>query len=211
MGFTWVNFYPSFLKEVLDASELDKDQIEQMDYAIKNDDKDSLISVMCSVYSGPNTSLIRKHRKIIENSLLKSYKDECEKIYKALNITGRSSNAKWLTLMKKPTSSSLIDAYIRAMYNISGIEVQLNEYSKFKTTVSLRMSETYAEEVPLYDFQEEAVKELTKHYITDDMDSGILVMPTGSGKKPYCYIFSHKRDDIQRLPDTMDSSSSYAY
>ena len=182
MGFTWVNFYPSFIKEVLEASELDKDQIEQMDYAIKNDDKDSLISVMCSVYSEPNPSLIRKHRKTIENSLLKSYKDECKKIYRALNITGLSDNAKWLALTKKSSSSSLIDAYIRAMYNISGIEVQLNEYSKFKTTVSLLMSETYAEEVPLYDFQEEAVKELTKHYITNDKDSGILVMPTGSGK-----------------------------
>ena len=182
MGFTWANFYPSFIKEVLEASELDKDQLEQMDYAIKNDDNDSLISVMCSVYSEPNTSLIRKHRKIVENSLLKNFKVEVEKIFKALYITGRSYNDRWLALMKKATSSSLIDAYIRAMYNISDIEVQLNEYSKFKTTVSLRMSETYAEEVPLYDFQKEAVKELTKHYITDDMDSGILVMPTGSGK-----------------------------
>lgn len=182
MGFTWVNFYPSFIKEVLEASELDKGQIEQMDYAIKYDDIDSLISVMCSVYAEPNTSLIRKHRKIVENSLLKNFKDEVEKIFKALYITGHSYNDRWLALMKKATSSSLIDAYIRAMYNISDIEVQLNEYSKFKTTVSLRMSETYAEEVPLYDFQKEAVKELTKHYITDDMDSGILVMPTGSGK-----------------------------
>ncbi|WP_297958013.1 DEAD/DEAH box helicase [uncultured Ruminococcus sp.] len=182
MGFTWVNFYPSFIKEILEASDLDKGQIEQMDYAIKYDDIDSLISVMCSVYAEPNTSLIRKHRKIVENSLLKNFKDEVEKIFKALYITGHSYNDRWLALMKKATSSSLIDAYIRAMYNISDIEVQLNEYSKFKTTVSLRMSETYAEEVPLYDFQKEAVKELTKHYITDDMDSGILVMPTGSGK-----------------------------
>lgn len=182
MGFTWVNFGQSFLTEILNASELDNDQREQMDYAIKNEDIDILISIMRSVYSEPNTSLIQKNRRIIENSLLKSFKDECEKIYKALNITGRSYNEKWLALMKKPTSSSLIDAYIRAMKNISGIEVQLNEYSKFKTTVSLRMSETYAEEVSLYDFQKEAVTKLTKHYITEDKDSGILVMPTGSGK-----------------------------
>ncbi|SEK22487.1 Protein of unknown function DUF45 [Ruminococcus sp. YRD2003] len=182
MGFTWINFGQKFLTEILNASELDKDQRELVDYAIKNEDDDTLISVMCSVYSEPNISLIQKHRKIIENSLLNSFKDEVEKIYKALYITGRSYNAKWLALMKKTTSSSLIDAYIRAMYNISNIEVQLNEYSKFKTTVSLRMSETYAEEVPLYDFQEEAVNKLTKHYITEDKDSGILVMPTGSGK-----------------------------
>ena len=44
MGFTWVNFYPSFIKEILEASNLDKGQIEQMDYAIKNDDNDSLIT-----------------------------------------------------------------------------------------------------------------------------------------------------------------------
>ena len=164
------------------VSDLDELMKKNLDYSLKNGDDDSLISIMCSVYAEPCVELVRKHRTIIENSLLKSYKDERNKIYKALNITGRSDDEKWRTLTKKTTSSSLIDAYIRSMYNISGMEGQLNEYSKFRTTVSLRMSETNAENIPLYDFQKDAVAKLTDHFINDDNSSGILVMPTGSGK-----------------------------
>ena len=99
------------------VSDLDELMKKNLDYSLKNGDDDSLISIMCSVYAEPCVELVRKHRTIIENSLLRSYKDERNKIYKALNITGRSDDEKWRTLMKKTTSSSLIDAYIRSMYN----------------------------------------------------------------------------------------------
>ena len=182
MSFTWVNFDTAFIREILEASKLDAQQRADMDYALKNNDKDFLISILCTVHKEPNIAFVKQHRTIIENSLFKQYPEEVLQICKALGITGRSFEVKWKTLMKKPTSTSLINAYIIALNHISGIEMPLNEYSKFKTTISLRMSETYAEDVPLYPFQEKAVSQLTEHFISRDQNAGILVMPTGSGK-----------------------------
>ncbi len=149
MPFTWLNFDTAFIREILEASKLDVQQRADMDYALKNNDKDYLISILCSVHKEPNIAFVKQYRTIIENSLLKQYPEEVLQICKALGITGRSFEFKWKTLMKKPTSTSLINAYIIALNHISGIETPLNEYSKFKTTISLRMSETYAEDVPL--------------------------------------------------------------
>lgn len=180
--FTWNNFDLNFIKEILHASELNDTQKEMLELAEEDNDKNGLISVMQSVCIEPDADFIIKYRTIIENSLLKFYKDEIIKICNVLYISERSYKDKLIALMKKATSRTLIDAYLNALYNISGIETNFNQFSKYKTTISLRMSETFAEEVPLYDFQKEAVSELKKHFITQDNDSGIMVMPTGSGK-----------------------------
>ncbi len=182
MAFSWVNFGTSFLKEILEKNELNAQQRENLDFALQINEVNILSSIMLSICSEPDISFVKQYRTIIENSLLKSYKEEVLQICKALHITGRTFDEKWQALMKKPTSAGLIDAYISALHHISGIETPLNEYSKFKTTISLRMSETYAEDVPLYPFQKEAVSRLTEHFISNDQNAGILVMPTGSGK-----------------------------
>lgn len=44
------------------------------------------------------------------------------------------------------------------------------------------MTDTKIEDVPLYDFQKEAVSALKKHFIDNGEEKGMLVMPTGSGK-----------------------------
>lgn len=114
--------------------------------------------------------------------MFRYYKEEVTKICNTLNISGRSFNDKLKSLMRKTTSSTLIMAYINVLHNIAGIETDFTKYSKFKTTVALRMSDTKAEEIGLHDFQEEAVERLRNHFITEDKNSGIMVMPTGSGK-----------------------------
>lgn len=44
------------------------------------------------------------------------------------------------------------------------------------------MRETPAEDISLYDFQKDAVNALENHFIKEDKKSGLVVMPTGSGK-----------------------------
>ena len=44
MGFTWKNFYPQFIKEILMVSDLDELMKKNLDYSLKNGDDDSLIS-----------------------------------------------------------------------------------------------------------------------------------------------------------------------
>ena len=179
MRFSWENFDPAFLKTVLLANDEFKDEHEEIK---QEDDIIGLVAKMNIICDYPDKKFILKYRNIIEQDLLKHYPEEVRKICKALGITGASFNIKQAAMTKKPLSASLIGAYITALLDISGKDIPLNEYSRFRYTVSLNMSETHIEEVPLYDFQKEAVSALKKHYIDNDNLSGMLVMPTGSGK-----------------------------
>lgn len=128
MAFSWVNFGTSFLKEILEKNELNAQQRENLDFALQINEVNILSSIMLSICAEPDVSFVKQYRTIIENSLLKSYKEEVLQICKALHITGRTFDEKWQALMKKPTSAGLIDAYISALHHISGIETPLNEY-----------------------------------------------------------------------------------
>ena len=179
MRFSWDKFDPAFLKTVLLASDEfadDYDDIKQEDDII------GLVARMNMICDYPDKKFVMKYRNIIEQDLLKHYPEEVRKICYALGITGKSFNIKQSNMTKKPLSASLIGAYISAILDISGKDIPLNEYSRFRYTVALNMAETKADDVPLYDFQEDAVKALKKHFVDKDNFAGMLVMPTGSGK-----------------------------
>ncbi len=180
MTFSWMAFDTNFIMEVIMASDMSDEFKQSAKESL--DDKDVLVSKMNRICPYPDREFISKFRPIIEQNLLKFYKTEVNNICKALNIHAISHNDKQIKMTKKPFSASLIQAYICALYNISGLDTQFNEYSKFSSTISLNMKETAIEDVPLYDFQEEAVDKLKEHFITNSQSSGLLVMPTGSGK-----------------------------
>ncbi len=180
MVFSWEKFDSSFIKEVLLASDKANEYKGLIDAA--DDDIYILSGLMKGICEYPDRDFIRNYRSIIEQSLLKNYPDEVRKICKAANISGVNYNTKQSNMTKKPLSPTLIHAYITAILNISGKDIPLNEYSKFRYTVALNMSETRTEKVSLYDFQQEAVHELKKYFVDEDQKAGMLVMPTGSGK-----------------------------
>ena len=179
MKFSWEKFDQSFLKTVLLASDEFKDDHEDIK---QEDDIIGLVARMNIICDYPDKKFIMKYRNIIEQDLLKHYPEEVRKICKSVGITGASFNIKQANMTKKPLSASLIGAYIAALLDISGMDIALNEYSRFRYTVALNMAETQAEDVPLYDFQKDAVKSLKNHFLDKDNTSGMLVMPTGSGK-----------------------------
>lgn len=180
MRFPWEKFDVRFMKEIILSSRNNKEYVEYLKEV--GDDPYLIAGIMHEICDYPDKKFILTYRSIIEQFLLKYYPDEIRKICKAINVSGANFNVKQATMTKKATSASLIGAYIQAILNISGKNIQMNEYSKFKYTISLNMAETCTEEVPLYEFQEDAVKELKKYFIDDDMQAGLLVMPTGSGK-----------------------------
>lgn len=149
MKFTWAKFDPAFLKTVLLASEEFADMHEDIK---EEDDIIGLVARMNIICSYPDKKFIMKYRNIIEQDLLKFYPEEVRKICKSVGITGASFNIKQANMTKKPLSAALIGAYIAALLNISGMDIALNEYSRFRYTVALNMAETQTEEVPLYDF-----------------------------------------------------------
>lgn len=168
------------MKEIILASENAQEYIDYLK-EVENDPF-QVAGIMHEICDYPDRKFIVKYRSIIEQSLLRYYPQEVNKICKAINVTGASFNVKQANMTKKATSASLIGAYIQAILNISGKDIPMNEYSKFKYTVSLNMAETGIEDVPLYDFQEDAVNNLKHYFVDDDMQAGLLVMPTGSGK-----------------------------
>lgn len=178
MAFTWNNFDLTFIKEIINAT----DNFEDKDLYLLSEDKDILVSCINTICDYPDKQFVIKYRGIIEQYLLLNYPEEIKKICKALNICSKSFNEKQAVLTKKAMSASLINAYVSAILNISGLQIDSSEYSSFRYTRAINMADTKIEEVPLYDFQEEAVKRLKKHFIDDDKEKGMLVMPTGSGK-----------------------------
>jgi superfamily II DNA or RNA helicase len=177
MAFSWSGFDSTFLKEIIKASE-----IPDADLYINSGDEDALAGCVQSICSYPDKKFVMNYRQIIEQYLVLNYKDEVLKICKSLNITARSYNEKQSLMTKHVLSASLINSYIAAILSIEGLDIRDNEYSTFRYTRALNMAETKVEDVPLYDYQENAVKALKKHFIDDDAREGMLVMPTGSGK-----------------------------
>ena len=178
MRFTWEAFDLTFLKSIIEASD-----INDKDIYLETDDKDIVIGCITNnICSLPDSKFISEYRNIIDNVLLPKYDTQVDEICKALYITERSRNGKLITLCKKKTTTTLVRAYEAALYSISGLAIQPQDYSTFKYTKSLDMKSTKIEEVPLYDFQEDAVSALKKHFIDSNEKKGMLVMPTGSGK-----------------------------
>jgi superfamily II DNA or RNA helicase len=177
MAFSWSGFDSTFLKEIIKASE-----IPDADLYINSGDEEALAGCVQSICSYPDKKFVMNYRQIIEQYLILNYKDEVMKICKSLNITSRSYNEKQNLMTKHVLSASLINAYIAAILSIEGLDIRDNQYSTFRYTRALNMAETKVEDVPLYDYQENAVKALKKHFIDDDANEGMLVMPTGSGK-----------------------------
>ncbi len=176
--FSWGNFDITFLKEIIKAT----DNVDDAELFLGTDDKDAVIACVNSICSYPDKSFITRYRQLIEQYVLIQYPEEIKKICKSLNIISRSYNEKQAEMTRKAMSSSLINAYISALLSISGLAVRESEYSNFKYTRALNMADTKIEDIPLYDFQKDAVQVLKKYYIDDDQTDGMLVMPTGSGK-----------------------------
>lgn len=189
MSFKWNNFDSTFMYEIIKESELSDKEKNKAKYAYENEDKDILIGVMNSVCDCPDKKFIMNYRSIIENMVLKYQSAEVTKICRALKIQARTKNERQIQMTRKATSASLIQAYVSALHNISGMDIQMNEFSKFKMTMAVNMSETAIEDVELYKFQEEAVDKLKKHFVTEDQKRGMLVMPTGSGKSRTAITF----------------------
>lgn len=177
MKFTWEAFDTSFLKSIIEASD-----IEDKEIYLNTDDNYSIAGCVKCICEYPNKRFICDYRHIIDNELLPKYEKQVSEICRALNITERSRNGRLTALSKKKTTDSLVNAYEAALLSISGLSIQQQEYSNFKYTKTLDMKATKVEDVSLYDFQEEAVNALKNHFVDKDMQNGMLVMPTGSGK-----------------------------
>lgn len=176
--FTWENFDNEFLKAVIYSS----DTQEEYRPLYETEEKEDLVCSMNLICDMPDGNFIKHYRQIIEDKLLCNYPDILNEVFEALCISGKDFNVNYKNLRQKATTASLITAYITAIIKIGGVDAVFSDNNKFRYHLSLNMRETPAEDIPLYDFQKEAVNHLENHFIKQNKRSGLLVMPTGSGK-----------------------------
>ena len=86
-------------------------------------------------------------------------------------------------LSSQYTPENLLAVYQDVLYKIGfNDNVSIYDLSPWKNRLAIDLSQVIYNEVPLYDFQEEAVKKLQSFASAQEKRAGILVMPTGSGK-----------------------------
>lgn len=181
-SFSWENFSIDFIKSILISDKTS----EGKKPPIIIDDKDFLIPFIDDICIYPNDNFVRKYRTEIEdcflgesNSLISVVK-KLEKLnYSDVKYTG--DNEEMLDKLKsKRLTQTLLDAYLSEL-RLKGSYYD-DEESIFKMPKVINLEKSKVEEVPLYSYQKNAVRALKNYFISDDKKSGILVMPTGSGK-----------------------------
>ena len=184
--FNWANFNNDFLKSILynESTPIEKRPTRN------TDDNTLLASFMYKIAEYPNEYFIKKYRNEIEFVLLKNDTGLLINAYNFLtgqkkkldNISTSTINILLEELIRKPLSTGLSVAYEKVLVMV-GADVDKEDFvSRFVNPVAIDLKQAKIPEVPLYPFQEEAVKALDKSLIKDDRTAGLLVMPTGSGK-----------------------------
>ena len=140
------------------------DEVSNKERYRKTDDKDVLVSRVNRICTAPDYKFIKRYRSIIENEVFSLYKEPVKSICRALNMPIGKDHDRLVRLSERRFTQSLAEAYCAALYEISGLSLEPEDYSSFRHTKSLNMRETKIEEVPLYDFQEDAVQALKKHF-----------------------------------------------
>ena len=177
--FKWSNYPIEFLQKVL-VKETANDEAASKRLEYFWDNIETLSGMLSYVHTEPDFDFVKTHRVLIEQELLVQNEEVLKDACRKAKVSGRSLNERYKSLFSKPLSHTLINIYREAIYIIGGKKITYDENSKFQHTIPIDMKLTPFEDVPLHDYQKEAVEKLRTHFKTND--AGLLVMPTGSGK-----------------------------
>lgn len=186
--FTWNNFDEEFISCIVYN---DKTRKELLPTHYTND-KDMLIPTMEKIAPYPTKQFIITYRSEIEKKFLVKHPEILENIYK-FQGSKKTDNCNVMIneLSKMPLGATLANQYVTALSEIGCGKFE-NEQSVFSYPVTIDMTKTIANDVPMHDYQKNAVEELKKFYIDEDGNKGMLVMPTGSGKTRTAVYFLNK-------------------
>lgn len=178
-NFSWNNFSDEFLLAVV-YHEATPPECQPLH---KTEDKVMLVASMNMIAEIPNYKFVRKYRAEIENHILARNPKVAKTVLKRItHVRSINSRVVMRELKSAPTSSTLLDSYSIALFDIGTGDVKLDYYSTYRMPISVDMRKTIYNDVPLYDFQEKAVEALNENINVDGPATGLLVMPPGSGK-----------------------------
>lgn len=178
--FDWSRLNPEFLKAVVysrktDAALRPSFMAEEMEFLVP--------AILNICPTQPDRNFIRKYKEEIEAYLFPFHREEVEKIGAFLGIQRDNYLGVLNEMGKMKCTESLITAYIRALYALaSGQEMVLEPEDRYLTRVTIDVEKLPASDIKLHGYQAEAVAAMNRHFLEEDRASGLLVMPTGSGK-----------------------------
>jgi len=147
------------------------------------DEPEFLIPAILNICPRPDARFIRNYRAEIEDHLLPFHEDAVHEVGKHMRVDGRNYRGTINELSMLKLSDSLITAYGRVLYSLAGeMDVVIENELRYQNRVIVDVKTLAATDVKLYGYQKDAVVALTRHFVEEDRASGLLVMPTGSGK-----------------------------
>lgn len=184
--FDWTNFPLNFLKAVVYSNSTPQNSKPETVY----NDKDFLAPYLENICVYPDAYFVKKYRREIEEYFLPEGK-HLKSVVKQLenmnygefqNVDDEDFETALLNLKQKKLSETLINVYLN---ELAAVGLQIDEIieTKFPKPLTIDLQESGStNDVNLYPYQEDAVIALKKYFLEEDNQSGILQMPTGSGK-----------------------------
>lgn len=177
--FYWDRFNIEFLQAVVFNPKTPKDK-QQLDH---NADVYMLVASMDAICSIPDYNFVMRYRQEIEDHLFARNLDIAKQVIKRItHIRSIDIRNIMRELRRLPASQSMLDSYVMALMDIGNGDTKLDYASLYRMPMCIDMRKTIYNDIPLYDFQKDAVKALDEAMDVEGPVSGMLVMPTGSGK-----------------------------
>lgn len=182
--FSWNRFPLRFLKAVLSSGETPAYLRPDAYY----DDIDLLCPYMDEVCEWPNSHFVRRYRREIEdyflpegNHLADIASRLARRNYSSIE-PGKAEDI-LMQLRGEKLSNTIIDAYRIELLKVGmNAEDDWEPATDFTEPFTFDLLRSSSMQVSLYPYQQEAVAKMKEHFLAENGRSGILVMPTGSGK-----------------------------
>lgn len=181
--FTWENFGVDFLKDILYNDNTPVSKRPKVDI----NDIDSLTAKVGYLYAYPDERFVRKYKDVIiddffanSTALFSLFQKLERNHYSNIRVGNEEEMLERLHGMR--LTSTVISLILDEMYRHGKIVSEDFEGSIYRTPKIVDLKSATANKIPLRNYQEDAKNALYNHFIKEDNDSGILVMPTGSGK-----------------------------
>lgn len=180
--FWWGNFDITFIKSVVYGGNTPVSKRPGIDFP----EIDYLIPYIDDICSYPNEAFVRKYRREIEDNFLNGTNHlvhivkRLEKLhYGGLKLAANDEMI--FQIKQKRMTQTLLDCYVQEL-RAAGKSIVETDESIFEFPKTIDLTAAVSEEIPLYSYQEEAVKKMKEYFLDENHTSGILAMPTGSGK-----------------------------
>lgn len=173
-NFNWSNFDADFLKSILD-SDNSKSFLRP---TFETDEPFELASFVEGICAKPDRQFVFNYLSEINHEFLPK---NPELVVSVFGTGKENPNALLRKIQARPLGEMMVSKYITALMRVGCSNDDYNQ-SSFTHPITIDLENTPYADVSLYDFQKDAISKLNEFATDGKHKSGLLVMPTGSGK-----------------------------